>query len=123
MRELGLSSRFQTDAERNSDFSSKAKEGYTSDVEQQSRMSKISSVYSTVLELPPSCIEFWPANPNCFVVGTYHLEKISEQTDDGRLQTAESDTDVNDTTGGDGKAMQQNRDGSIILFRLSDKVA
>ena len=86
-------------------------------------MSKISSVYSTSLELPPSCIEFWPTNPNYFVVGTYHLERITGQTEDGRLQTAESDTNVNDTTEGDSEATQQNRDGSIILFRLSDQVA
>jgi diphthamide biosynthesis protein 7 len=85
-------------------------------------MSEISSVYSTVLELPPSCIEFWPTNPNYFVVGTYHLERGTGQTDDGRPETAESEANVNDTTEGDSEAKQQNRDGSIILFNLSNHV-
>jgi len=82
-------------------------------------MSKIPSVYSTVLELPPSCIEFWPMNPDYFVVGTYHLEKIAAKSDDARIQLSNSDTNVNDTTEGDNEATQQNRDGSIMLFRLN----
>ena len=86
-------------------------------------MSKISSIYSTVLELPPSCIEFWPVDPNYFVVGTYRLEKITRKPDDGHRQTPESDTNVNDATEGNTDAMHQTRDGSIILFRLSDQVA
>ncbi len=86
-------------------------------------MSKISSIYSTVLELPPSCIEFWPVDPNYFVVGTYRLEKIPPKLDDGHRQTPESDTNVNDTTEGNTDAIHQNRDGNIILFRLSDQVA
>ena len=86
-------------------------------------MSKISSIYSTVLELPPSCIELWPVDSNYFVVGTYRLENVTRKLDDGHLQTPESDTTVNDTKEGNTDAMHQNRDGSIILFRLSDQVA
>lgn len=85
-------------------------------------MSKISSVYSTVLEHPPSCIEFWPADPNYFVVGTYRLEKVTGKSDDSRLQSPESNANVNDTMEGKSDVMHQERDGSIILFKLSDQV-
>jgi len=59
----------------------------------------ISSASSTVLDLPPSCIEFSIANPEFFVVGTYHLDA---QGDD---------------------SSQQTRKGSLILFRLRNDEA
>lgn len=37
--------------------------------------SKIEVLDSDLLELPPSCIEFWPNNPSWFVIGTYELDK------------------------------------------------
>jgi hypothetical protein len=61
-------------------------------------------------------------DPNYFVVGTYRLKKITGKSDDDRLQTPESDANVNDTTE-EKSDVHQKRDGSIILFRLSDQMA
>ncbi|KAF2743519.1 WD-40 repeat-containing protein-like protein [Sporormia fimetaria CBS 119925] len=64
-------------------------------------MSNITSLRSIILELPPSCIEFWPANPRYAVVGTYNLER------------PETDGETNNTN--TEKASQQ-RNGSLILI-------
>lgn len=68
---------------------------------------KISSKFSTVLDLPPSCIESSPFHPECFIVGTYYLEPES----------------ASDTTSLQQKDPQlerpvQNRRGSLTLFRM-----
>lgn len=74
-----------------------------------------SSTQSMILDLPPSCIEFCPAYPDLFVVGTYNLEK-SEQTDtaedEGRI-----DEEENLEASGTSK-QPQSRNGSLILFQL-----
>lgn len=76
----------------------------------------ISSTQSLVLDLPPSCIEFCPAHPDYFVVGTYSLEN----SDDAKT-TVEDGGD--DDAGGDlsdasAAKQPQSRSGSIILFQL-----
>lgn len=55
----------------------------------------IRSFTSTILDLPPSCLEFSLAFPEFFVVGTYYLEQNNE----------------------DCKAPQE-RSGSLSLFHL-----
>lgn len=55
------------------------------------------SLISTILELPPSCLEFYSAFPNFFVVGTYYLEQ-----------------NTNDQSG----SLSQERRGSLLLFHL-----
>ena len=42
--------------------------------------SKVEALDSDLLELPPSCIEFWPNNPSWFVIGTYELDKEEEDS-------------------------------------------
>ncbi|KAJ8063960.1 hypothetical protein OCU04_007806 [Sclerotinia nivalis] len=42
--------------------------------------SKIEVLDSDLLDLPPSCIEFWPNNPSWFVIGTYELDKEEEDS-------------------------------------------
>ncbi|KAB8293322.1 hypothetical protein EYC80_007646 [Monilinia laxa] len=42
--------------------------------------SKIELLDSGLLDLPPSCIEFWPHNPSWFVIGTYELDKEEEES-------------------------------------------
>ncbi|SPO01338.1 uncharacterized protein DNG_04014 [Cephalotrichum gorgonifer] len=59
------------------------------------------------LDLPPSSIEFCLAYPNYFLVGTYNLQKESEESGAG--------VDTQDDT--TAKA-PQSRNGSLILFRL-----
>lgn len=77
----------------------------------------ISSTQSMILDLPPSCIEFCPAYPDLFVVGTYNLEK-SEQPD-----TVEDEEKVDEEedlqTSGTSK-QPQSRNGSIIVFQLRE---
>lgn len=77
---------------------------------------EISSTQSMVLDLPPSCIEFCPSHPAFFVVGTYNLEH-SEQADQ------HEDEGVDDAEGERAQARSaqpQNRNGSIIVFRVDD---
>ncbi len=63
----------------------------------------ISSTQTVVLGLPPSCVEFCPAHPEYFVVGTYNLERDSESDDATQRE-----------------GQPQSRNGSIIVFRLHD---
>ncbi|KAK8237005.1 hypothetical protein HDK77DRAFT_475346 [Phyllosticta capitalensis] len=59
--------------------------------------STLSSLFSTTLPIPPSCIEFVPRCREWCVVGTYFLEKGSEEEE---------------------KAGGQKRSGSLVLLRL-----
>lgn len=59
----------------------------------------VKSITSTLLDLPPSCVEFAPCRQEYLVVGTYYLEQNDEH--EGRNRHAE-----------------QTRSGSLILFRL-----
>jgi diphthamide biosynthesis protein 7 len=71
-------------------------------------MPAIERLRSLVLDLPPSCIEFWPSNPQYAVVGTYNLEKGADQEKDDA--PAESEETL-------AKRSQQ-RNGSLILFQV-----
>ena len=77
----------------------------------------VRSLRSQVLDLPPSCVEFCPAFPSYFVVGTYSLQLESAEPKD-------ENTDAEENAGEDGQASQpkqpQSRNGSIIVFRLTD---
>lgn len=67
-------------------------------------MTSIKSLVSFKLDLPPSCIEFFPLNPQYAVIGTYNLQKQGEQEpSDG-------------AHGVQGKSQQRN--GSLILVRI-----
>ncbi|KAI0880949.1 WD40-repeat-containing domain protein [Annulohypoxylon maeteangense] len=66
---------------------------------------------SLTLDLPPSCIEFCPGQPEYFVVGTYNLQRGSE--DPGTVAGVDEETDQQAT-----KSVQT-RDGSLILFKLT----
>lgn len=69
----------------------------------------ISSKVSLTLDLPPSCIQFCPAHPDYFVVGTYHLERdeTTGQQDDNDDETAVTATKT-----------PQNRNGSLVVFKI-----
>ena len=56
----------------------------------------INSLKSIGLELPPSCIEFCPAHPDYFVVGTYNLQKEDSVGQDRRDTAAEEENDNDD---------------------------
>jgi diphthamide biosynthesis protein 7 len=72
-------------------------------------MISVASVKTLVLDLPPSCIEFWPLNPQYAVVGTYNLEK-SASTDESAEQIEQSE-ELETKKG-------QQRSGSLILLRV-----
>ncbi|KAF3763618.1 hypothetical protein M406DRAFT_48762 [Cryphonectria parasitica EP155] len=77
----------------------------------------ISSMQSMVLDLPPSCIEFCPAHPSYFVVGTYHLEKEADEPPSSTETPGDNDEDPSETKAG---SQSQSRNGSLIVFELQD---
>jgi hypothetical protein len=68
----------------------------------------IKSNRSLILDLPPSCIQFSPAHPDLFVVGTYNLER-EENPGEGSDAASESEINI---------SKPQSRNGSLLLFRL-----
>lgn len=72
-------------------------------------MSSIEHLRSITLELPPSCIEFWPLNPQYAVVGTYNLERSTESQGATIEEGAIEGSTVKQT---------QERNGSLILLRI-----
>jgi len=74
-------------------------------------MPSIEHLQSLTLDLPPSCIEFWPLDPQYAVIGTYNLEKTEEVIEDSEFSKSE------------GTKKAQQRNGSLILLRVcADKV-
>lgn len=55
--------------------------------------------------MPPSCIEFFPLNPQYAVIGTYNLEKPDEKESAGSAPH-------------DGHVKSQQRNGSLVLVRV-----
>ena len=61
------------------------------------------------LDLPPSCVQFCPARPHLFVVGSYYLHPVDQvKSDDHEQQAAVLSV--------------QKRSGSLVLFRLLDGI-
>jgi diphthamide biosynthesis protein 7 len=86
-------------------------------------MSTIESIKSLILDLPPSCVEFWPLNPQYVIVGTYNLEKPDADQEASitiaSSAESESDTDADESKFNKG----QQRNGSLILLEVrSDDV-
>jgi diphthamide biosynthesis protein 7 len=76
----------------------------------------VRSLKSQILDLPPSCVEFCPAFPSYFLVGTYSL-----QTESAESNTADADEDAEENDGQPSQPKQpQSRNGSIIAFQLVD---
>ncbi|KAI1773735.1 hypothetical protein F4818DRAFT_99963 [Hypoxylon cercidicola] len=70
----------------------------------------IAPLRSLGLDLPPSCIEFCPAHPDYFVVGTYNLQKEEEFTDEVPIEDEEQQRTTKQV---------QTRNGSIVVFQLT----
>ncbi|KAI8670794.1 hypothetical protein NCS57_00552200 [Fusarium keratoplasticum] len=68
----------------------------------------VSSKVSLTLDLPPSCIQFCPAHPEFFVVGTYNLQK-------GDTQEAQGEDDESVAAA----KTPQSRNGSLLVFKLN----
>ncbi|ROW01808.1 hypothetical protein VPNG_07818 [Cytospora leucostoma] len=82
----------------------------------------ISSSQSMQLDLPPSCVEFCPAHPSYFLVGTYNLQKEENgDNDEGDAGGPKSKEDDNEEPGEAEEAAgkrSQTRTGSIMVFQL-----
>ncbi|MCJ1437211.1 hypothetical protein MMC27_006597 [Xylographa pallens] len=66
--------------------------------EDDESVTKLDSIFTTILEAPPSCIEWSPSSPDIVVIGTYNL------------------TEPNESSGG-----AQLRSGSLVTYRLVGK--
>ncbi|KIW05676.1 uncharacterized protein PV09_03539 [Verruconis gallopava] len=66
-------------------------------------MTTIASTSTTILDLPPSCIEVCPWDQSVIAVGTYHLEKKDDA----------------EPCAGHNPSIQKRR-GSILIFQFSD---
>lgn len=76
----------------------------------------VQSLRSLELDLPPSCVEFCPASPSYFLVGTYSLEP-----EGGSSDTASGNPDAEEEDGQVTQPRQpQSRNGSIVAFTLVD---
>ncbi|KAH7083928.1 hypothetical protein FB567DRAFT_473985 [Paraphoma chrysanthemicola] len=71
-------------------------------------MTSISSLRAIVLDLPPSCIEFYPLAPQYAVIGTYNLEKQEGQQEREGQEVAQAE----------GQKTSQQRNGSLILAEV-----
>lgn len=71
------------------------------------KMASVKSLLALTLDLPPSCIEFWPRDSQYAVVGTYNLEK-----EDGQ------GSGLSDPAQHEGQKKDQQRNGSLILVRV-----
>ncbi|KAF4955782.1 hypothetical protein FSARC_11762 [Fusarium sarcochroum] len=70
----------------------------------------VSSKVSLTLDLPPSCIQFCPAHPELFVVGTYNLQKDEDDAQQSKEGEDEDSSAVTKTP--------QSRNGSLLVFRV-----
>jgi diphthamide biosynthesis protein 7 len=55
---------------------------------------KIENLDVDLLDLPPSCIEFWPSNHSWFIVGTYELDKSEDPARTGATRSRDGDIDA-----------------------------
>ncbi|KAI9771992.1 MAG: hypothetical protein M1840_001280 [Geoglossum simile] len=74
-------------------------------------------VFSTVLDQPPSCVEFSPVATSFFVVGTYHLE---EQPGHGESIGEEAPGCLPVDKADDEPPVPQSRSGCLVLHTLMD---
>lgn len=76
--------------------------------EEDERIQSIHSVTTTILDTPPSCLEFSPGTPEYFVVGTYYLERKESGTTEDQPESGDERS----------VAAKQHRSGSLLIFRL-----
>ncbi|KAL2263310.1 hypothetical protein VTK26DRAFT_7293 [Humicola hyalothermophila] len=78
----------------------------------------VQSLRSLELELPPSCVEFCPAFPSFFLVGTYSLQAGGSDSNNENTENTgpeeEDDQDIPQSR------QPQSRNGSIVAFRFLD---
>ncbi|KAI1332190.1 hypothetical protein F5Y16DRAFT_407505 [Xylariaceae sp. FL0255] len=75
---------------------------------------KIASLHSSILDLPPSCIEFCPAHLDYFVVGTYNLHE------DESSKGVDNELDSEESAAPSSTSKPQSRNGSLLVFQLAE---
>ncbi|KAK0610470.1 hypothetical protein B0T17DRAFT_620946 [Bombardia bombarda] len=78
----------------------------------------LASLISLQLDLPPSCVEFCPAHPSYFLVGTYNLQK-DEDAAAAIAENADAESDDDSLAEATVKT-PQSRNGSIIVYKVED---
>ncbi|KAF2196176.1 hypothetical protein GQ43DRAFT_405650 [Delitschia confertaspora ATCC 74209] len=76
-------------------------------------MATVPSTKSMILDLPPSCVEFWPLNPQYAVIGTYNLQKEEANAEPGEGPEADELSEVAE------EKKSQHRNGSLILVEVN----
>jgi hypothetical protein len=71
-------------------------------------MAEISSVSSTIIDSPPSCIEFLPSDNSYVFIGTYALEK-NEHGGGSEIQEVS-------------EPVPQKRTGTVMIMHLQDDI-
>ncbi|KAF2004316.1 hypothetical protein P154DRAFT_56212 [Amniculicola lignicola CBS 123094] len=79
-------------------------------------MSSVKHSKTLILDLPPSCIVFWPQHPQYAVIGTYNLDKTSGE-EKGEDEESSEEPVSEDDQSQIGKKSQK-RDGSLILVQV-----
>lgn len=65
----------------------------------------IRSLQTTVLDTPPSCVEYLPSDQAFLVIGTYHLHAGADRTEDSCANAGQAINHL------------QSRSGSLVLLK------
>ncbi|PQE26482.1 WD40-repeat-containing domain protein [Rutstroemia sp. NJR-2017a BBW] len=79
-------------------------------------LEKIENLDVDLLDLPPSCIKFWPSNHSWFIVGTYELDKSEDLARTGTTRSRNSDIDARPFTPREGNVSS----GPLSFHHYSD---
>ncbi|ROT42721.1 hypothetical protein SODALDRAFT_326875 [Sodiomyces alkalinus F11] len=77
----------------------------------------VTSRQSLKLDLPPSCIEFCPAHPRYFIVGTYNLQRDEPQANTN--SDSSDDQSLSDETSQ--RNQKQTRSGTLVIFEVDSE--
>ncbi|KAK7626145.1 hypothetical protein IWX48DRAFT_546730 [Phyllosticta citricarpa] len=77
----------------------------------------LSSLHSTTLALPPSCVECVPGWAGWVVMGTYFLDRSADEDEE---KGDEDEEEQGEGEGEDGGKRAQKRSGSLVLARLEE---
>ena len=87
-----------------------------SNMETQARL--LTSSRSVVLDRNPSCVEFCPAYPEIFLVGTYNLEESEQESvHQGASKVENAENGVDQKTG-NRETSVQTRNGTLVVFKI-----
>lgn len=91
----------------------------------QSGKTSVQALYTAVLELPPSCLEFSPKHHDYFVIGTYNLVKEETNASDDVPVKSPGGISLADIADGAKTTVEQTkkpqtRNGSVVLYKIAN---